>query len=155
MLTRYKRLFPWTRGGCKHLRLLTVVLLILCSTFTLHAESTLDALYTKCTAFIQTFDPTELKQKKLIQVLVERAEQRATDNKSDSTKELDNILVDYLWDNMKKLEEQDKTCIFTICVYFRFYVEKNLPLPTVVISSLTASKISKLVTWIDQQLASK
>jgi hypothetical protein len=112
-------------------------------------------LYTKCTAFIQSFDPTELKQKRLIRAFLARAEQRAADNQSNSTRELDSILVDYLWDNMKKLEEQDKTCIFTICVYFRFYVDKNLPLPTVVISSLTASKIEKLVTWIDEQLAMK
>jgi hypothetical protein len=155
MLTHYKSFVPWTIGGCEHLRLLTVVLLVLCSTFSLKAESTLDALYTKCTAFIQSFDPTELKQKKLLQVFLERAEQRAKDNQSDTAKELDSILVDYLWDNMKKLEEQDKSCIFTICVYFRFYVDKNLPLPTIVITSLTASKIEKLVTWIDQQLASK
>jgi hypothetical protein len=137
------------------MRFLTTVMFFLCCMLPLYAESTLDNLYNKCTAFTKVFDPAELEQKKLIKILLERAEQRAVDNKSDAAKELDTILIDFLWDNMKKLERQDKNCIFIVCVYFRFYVENNLPLPAVVITSLTQSKIEGLVLWIDQQLASK
>lgn len=130
-----------------------VTILLACSAC--YSSEPLNLLYEKAVQYIKVFDPTEVQQKKIIKAFLERAEQRAKEKDSNSVEELNNILVDYLWDNMGKLEKQDKGCIFTVCTYFRFYVEQKLVLPRAIATALTGGKIDKLIEALNIHLAQK